>query len=94
MVGTHVPVVQVRNPAIEEIISSVDEADRDEVEETLTHSVDAYEDWRERRITEREELVATVADILRENKQEYASLMTREMGKPITQAESEIEKCA
>lgn len=86
--------VQVRNPATEEVISRVDEADRDEVENTLTHSVDAYEDWRERPTTEREELIATVADILRENKQEYASLMTREMGKPITQAESEIEKCA
>ena len=28
-----------------------------------------------------------------ENKNEYAMLMTQEMGKPIVQAEAEIDKC-
>jgi succinate-semialdehyde dehydrogenase/glutarate-semialdehyde dehydrogenase len=32
--------------------------------------------------------------VLRENKREYAETMTREMGKPISQAIGEVEKCA
>jgi len=43
---------------------------------------------------EREELLLKAGEVLRENKQQYAELMTREMGKPISQAISEVEKCA
>ena len=31
--------------------------------------------------------------ILRENRETYAALITQEMGKPIVQAEGEIDKC-
>lgn len=34
------------------------------------------------------------AVILRKNSDQYAGLMTEEMGKPITQAKAEVEKCA
>jgi len=43
---------------------------------------------------EREELLLKAGEVLRENKRHYAELMTREMGKPISQAISEVEKCA
>ena len=31
--------------------------------------------------------------IMQENKNDYAALMTQEMGKPIVQAEAEIDRC-
>lgn len=40
------------------------------------------------------EKLSRAAEILRKNKQIYAEIMTQEMGKPISQSISEIEKCA
>jgi len=39
-------------------------------------------------------LLSSAADVLRDNKRKYAETMTKEMGKPIDQSVSEVEKCA
>ena len=51
-------------------------------------------EWRKRDIQERCHLLAGLARELRDNNEEYAHLMTIEMGKPIAEARSEIEKSA
>jgi succinate-semialdehyde dehydrogenase/glutarate-semialdehyde dehydrogenase len=38
--------------------------------------------------------MARAAEVLRSREEDYARLMTEEMGKPITQSRSEIQKCA
>ncbi|MFB6153543.1 MAG: NAD-dependent succinate-semialdehyde dehydrogenase [Halodesulfurarchaeum sp.] len=68
-------------------------SDRD-VRDALSRSVEAFDDWRTRSIRDRERLLAAAGEVLRANKREYAETMTREMGKPITQAIAEVEKCA
>jgi succinate-semialdehyde dehydrogenase / glutarate-semialdehyde dehydrogenase len=45
-------------------------------------------------LAERAVLMHAAARVLRTGKSEYAATMTREMGKPIVQAEAEVEKCA
>lgn len=45
------------------------------------------------RLHRRFQKMGYLKDILRENKIKYAQLMTQEMGKPITQAEAEVDKC-
>jgi succinate-semialdehyde dehydrogenase/glutarate-semialdehyde dehydrogenase len=86
--------MDVINPATGERIDSYPELDDDEVEEALAASADAFEQWREVPLREREELLVAAGEVLRENKQRYAETMTEEMGKPISQAIAEIEKCA
>lgn len=61
---------------------------------TLSGAASAAAEWGRRDIRERCELVAAAARILRENQEDYARLMTLEMGKPITEARAEVEKCA
>ena len=82
------------NPATGDRLESYAEDDDGDVEATLEAAAEAFEEWRERPLRERESLLATAADVLRENDREYAALMTREMGKPIGQALAEVEKCA
>jgi len=86
--------MDVIDPATGEQVESYEEHSRTEVESSLERATAAFEDWRRRPLREREELLAAAGEVLRENTQRYAELMTREMGKPITQAVAEVEKCA
>jgi succinate-semialdehyde dehydrogenase/glutarate-semialdehyde dehydrogenase len=82
------------NPATGDRVASYDDHSESDVESALEQSVTAFRDWRERPLRERERLLESAASVLRENKRDYAERMTREMGKPITQAVAEVEKCA
>ena len=50
--------------------------------------------WRETSVAKRAELLHEVARRLRAEREGLAATATREMGKPITQARAEVEKCA
>jgi succinate-semialdehyde dehydrogenase/glutarate-semialdehyde dehydrogenase len=82
------------NPATGERIETYEEATEGEVDAAIGRAQSAFEAWRDRPLREREELLANAADVLRENREEYAQLMTAEMGKPITEARAEVDKCA
>ena len=86
--------MDVLNPATGEQVRSYEEHDDEQVARALERAQSAYENWRGRPLREREELLAAAAEVLRENTQRYAETMTEEMGKPITQAIGEVEKCA
>jgi succinate-semialdehyde dehydrogenase/glutarate-semialdehyde dehydrogenase len=86
--------MKATNPATGDVVAEYSTHDREAVERRLARSTEAFEEWRTRPIRERERLLATAADVLRENKRRYAETMTEEMGKPISEAISEIEKCA
>lgn len=82
------------NPATSELVAQFEPCSRDGVEAALTSAVRAQRDWRSTPIRERSQLLTAVAAVLRERKERYAALITLEMGKPIVEAEAEIEKCA
>jgi succinate-semialdehyde dehydrogenase/glutarate-semialdehyde dehydrogenase len=82
------------NPATGEEIATYEDHDADDVDAALGAARDAFEPWADRAIEERCALLDDAADVLREKTEKYAELMTEEMGKPIDQARSEVEKCA
>ncbi|MFC6962541.1 NAD-dependent succinate-semialdehyde dehydrogenase [Halocatena marina] len=86
--------MEVINPATGEETESYEEDDWAEIDTALDRAVDTFEDWRQRSVREREQFLVDLADVIRDEKHHYAELMTREMGKPISQAIAEIEKCA
>ena len=65
-----------------------------EVELKLDKAQTAFETWRNVPFAERAKLMKKVGQVLRDNSEEYARMITLEMGKPITEARGEISKCA
>lgn len=53
-----------------------------------------YKEWRNMPVEKRSDFAKKIGERFRQNKEEYAQLITLEMGKPITQSRAEIEKCA
>ncbi|MFE1954571.1 NAD-dependent succinate-semialdehyde dehydrogenase [Streptomyces sp. NPDC059524] len=64
------------------------------VEAILNAAAKAQAEWRRRPIGERVPLLRSMARVLRDNRDEYARLITAEMGKPVREALTEIDKCA
>ena len=92
--ATTIGQIQAVNPATEEVIASFDAFGPDEVEMAVAEAHDAYLVWRERSIAERAVPMRRLAGLLRERADRYARLATGEMGKPISEAKAELEKCA
>ena len=82
------------NPATGEKIAEYDRITINKAKEKITQSKKAFDSWKQKTFEERAQLMHNLAAILENNKEEYAQLATREMGKTIGQSRKEIEKCA
>lgn len=65
-----------------------------EIENCLAKSETAFAIWRKTPFSRRSDLMLKLADVLLAHRDEYAELITREMGKVLKEAKAEIEKCA
>ena len=65
-----------------------------EISEIIDKADAGFYSWRKTSFSERKKLMLAAASELKKNKIEYAETMTLEMGKPISQAIAEVEKCA
>jgi succinate-semialdehyde dehydrogenase/glutarate-semialdehyde dehydrogenase len=82
------------NPATGETIKEYDRITTNEALGKIATSKREFDQWKQKTFEERAKLMYALADVLDANKEEYAQLATREMGKMIGQARKEIEKCA
>ncbi|SIQ01619.1 NAD-dependent succinate-semialdehyde dehydrogenase [Maribacter ulvicola] len=85
---------QTKNPYTTEVVDTYTEDSSVEIESKLKKALAIESSWARMEIEDRCELLTNVAELLIERKEEYAALMTQEMGKPYAQGISEIEKCA
>ena len=65
-----------------------------ELENRIQACHDAFRDWRLKSHKERGKVLKAIGQGLRDRKDELAELMTREMGKLLSQSKQEIELCA
>jgi succinate-semialdehyde dehydrogenase / glutarate-semialdehyde dehydrogenase len=82
------------NPATGEELKNYPDMDENEIDDILNLSNNTFMEWKNTSFSERAGKMKKAHDILLTRKDEFAKIMTLEMGKPIKQSISEIEKCA
>ncbi len=82
------------NPATGETIRYVAFFDLDEIEERIQRASDTFLSYRSTSFEERAGWMTRLGELLDNQAETLAPILTQEMGKPIRQAEAELRKCA
>jgi len=83
---------QTINPANEELVADIAQADAADVESAVQAAKDAFKTWRLTPAPLRGEMLFKVGDILKQKKEELAQLLTRDMGKVIAEARGDVQE--
>jgi acyl-CoA reductase-like NAD-dependent aldehyde dehydrogenase len=91
--GAAVAELKTINPATEEVINRYEIITKEQINDKVKKARNAFDEWKvdsKKRI----DLIHDFAQQLRKDKEELAKTATKEMGKAIKEARSEVEKCA
>jgi succinate-semialdehyde dehydrogenase/glutarate-semialdehyde dehydrogenase len=82
------------NPATGELLKTFEPLNDAEIEGCLAQAAQAFQQYRRVSISQRSEWMLKAADILEQDAEKWAKIMTEEMGKPIKGAIAEAKKSA
>ncbi len=86
--------IQSINPATNEKLKSYAPLNAEDVESAITKADEAFFKWRNTPFAERKNCILNFATLLRERTDEFAKLITLEMGKRLVESRAEIVYCA
>lgn len=86
--------IQTINPATESILETYPVLTQSSIGQHIDAAHARFQLWKRTNMHDRAALLLNLAKLLRAKAAEYAELMAKEMGKPITAGKAEIEKCA
>lgn len=86
--------IAARNPVDGKVIRRYKEDSQIKIRKKTELANATWEGWRKTPFSKRAELLKRAAKLLRKQKNDLAKLMAREVGKPLADGISEIEKCA
>lgn len=86
--------IKTTNPYNQKELATYHHHTDGEIDRKLQDADTAFKEWRAKPIAERVGLLGDLKEQLESNKKDLATLITREMGKPIKESIAEIEKCA
>ncbi len=85
---------ETTNPFTGDMIETYKHMPFEEVELTIAEAHKSFQKWRQKTPEKRAKILLKLAQELRAHSKKLSQIITEEMGKPVTQARSEIEKCA
>jgi succinate-semialdehyde dehydrogenase/glutarate-semialdehyde dehydrogenase len=87
-------IVNTINPATGNVIKSYPTQSEADTHKIIELSNQAQSLWSQKTFSDRAKHLMNLSDILLSGKDNFATLITTEMGKPLKQAKDEVEKCA
>lgn len=85
--------IKTKNPYTGETLEQYDVQSFKAITHHINQAHKTFTSWSQEDISKRAVAVGRLAEILEQGRERYAVLITREMGKPITQSRAEIDKC-
>ena len=82
----------IYNPATGEVIGSVDFADSALVDQAVNFANEAFKSWRHSSLTKRTQVLFAFRELLNENKEKLAAIITEEHGKVLSDALGEVTR--
>jgi succinate-semialdehyde dehydrogenase/glutarate-semialdehyde dehydrogenase len=82
--------IAVDNPADQKVIGTIPDCGAAETNRAITAATEALTSWRKRTAADRANLLGEWHDLLLENQEDLAAIMTLEQGKPLSEARGEI----
>jgi succinate-semialdehyde dehydrogenase/glutarate-semialdehyde dehydrogenase len=86
--------ITTQNPATGEVLETFEPHTTDQVQAAIATAHETFGQWRLTSFAERAELMRRAADLLDEDNEAIARVMTLEMGKTLKSARAEAAKCA
>jgi aldehyde dehydrogenase (NAD+) len=80
------------NPANEELLAEIAQAEISDVDASVHAATEAFKSWRLVPAPIRGEMLFKIGDILKQKKEELARLLTRDMGKVISEARGDVQE--
>ena len=84
----------VSNPATGEVVGTMPDGTSADVVAAIDAAAGAFADWKALAAIDRARILRRSADLIRERKDDIASVMTAEQGKPLAEAAGEVEYAA
>jgi len=81
----------VYNPATGEEIETITRNNEEEIKDALQRGHEAFQSWKKTNAHERSRLLKKWSQLIQENKQDIATVMTKENGKPIRESLGEVD---
>ncbi len=86
-------IIETKYPFTGEVLQEYNTHNDEYLGQCLNKAKHVFKQWKLQSISSRTQLLRKLNTLLIENKEEYANLITREMGKPYRESIEEIEKC-
>lgn len=86
--------IPVLNPATGQTIGTVPDCGRDETQAAIRAAAQAFKPWRQLVASERSKILRRLFDLMIENREDLAIIMTAEQGKPLAESRGEIDYAA
>ncbi|MAM35257.1 MAG: succinate-semialdehyde dehydrogenase [Micavibrio sp.] len=86
--------VKTYNPATGELHKTYSLHTKDEAEQIIEDTHEAFLSWRKTPIEERAEIIKNIGKTLSKYKDELTNMMADQMGKPLEQGQQEVDLCA